>query len=153
MNDGVDISGQQDMHRAGTRLAALTVPTELQATSLSGRGREIQLADLTRPTSLDAVARNLRMTSRTLRRRLRDEDTPFRKLLRELRLQMAMRCIRDSDMSIEEIASAVGFGAPPTFGMPSAAGRWQHGGFCRAPVRRVVRNDTIHCINPKERSS
>jgi transcriptional regulator GlxA family with amidase domain len=56
-----------------------------------------------------AVAQYLTMSPRTLRRRLQENDLSYRKPLDELRMHVAIKCLRDTVMTIENIADALGF--------------------------------------------
>ena len=48
---------------------------------------------------LDSVAKQLHMTERTLRRKLHDEETSFRKIIDELRMHVAIKYLRDTDLT------------------------------------------------------
>jgi AraC-like DNA-binding protein len=85
------------------------------STGLAGRVREIFLASLGRPMSFDLVAERLRISSRTLRRRLEQEGTSFRELIDELRAHAAIKYVRDTDLTIEDIAFALGFSDAAAF--------------------------------------
>lgn len=76
---------------------------------LVGKVREILLVNLMRPTGLEAAAKHLNMTARTLRRKLAEENTSFHTLVDELRMQVAIKYLRDTDLTIEEITYALGF--------------------------------------------
>jgi AraC-like DNA-binding protein len=76
---------------------------------LAGKVREILLANLMRPTSFDNIAKRLEMSTRTLRRKLHEENTSFRKLIGELRMDMAVKYLRDTDLTVEDIAQVLGF--------------------------------------------
>ncbi len=76
---------------------------------LVGKVRQALMVNLMRPTSFDAVAKYLNMSSRTLRRRLQEEDTSFRALIDELRRDMAIKYLRDTDLTVEDIANSLGF--------------------------------------------
>jgi AraC-like DNA-binding protein len=82
---------------------------------LIGKVREILLVNLMRPTSFDAIAKHLHMTTRTLRRKLGEENTSFRKLVDELRMHVAIKYLRDTDLTTEEIAYALGFSDAANF--------------------------------------
>lgn len=82
---------------------------------LVGKVREILLVNLTRPTSFAAVASHLRMTTRTLRRRLAEENMSYRKLSDELRMYVAIKYLRDTELSIEDIAHCLGFSEAANF--------------------------------------
>jgi AraC-like DNA-binding protein len=99
---------------------------ELQlSTGLAGKVRQALLVNLARPTSFDAVARYLKMTPRTLRRKLQDENTSFRELLDELRMHVAIKYLRDTDLTIENVADALGFSDAANF--RHAFRRWTRG--------------------------
>jgi AraC-like DNA-binding protein len=56
-----------------------------------------------------AVAQQLNMSGRTLRRRLSDEETSFREIYDELRKEMATAYLTETRISIAEIGSLLGF--------------------------------------------
>jgi AraC-like DNA-binding protein len=90
--------------------------TELELnTGMAGKVREIFLACLGQPTSFDLIAERLRMSSRTLRRKLEQEGTSFRELIDELRAHAAIKYVRDTDLTIEDIAYALGFSDAAAF--------------------------------------
>jgi AraC-like DNA-binding protein len=82
---------------------------------LVGKVRKILLANLLRPTRFEDVARYLSMSPRTLRRKLREENMSFRRLVDELRRDMAIKYLRDTDLTIEDIAYALGFSDAANF--------------------------------------
>lgn len=65
--------------------------------------------------SLEAVAKKLYMTSRTLKRRLQTHGISFRKLLDEARHRDSIRLLEDPSLSLEEIASRLGYSASANF--------------------------------------
>ncbi len=85
------------------------------STGLAGRVREIFLACMGQPTGFDLVAERLKMSPRTLRRKLEREGTSFRELIDELRAQAAIKYVRDTDLTIEDIAFALGFSDAAAF--------------------------------------
>jgi len=84
-------------------------------TGLAGRVRQIFLACMSQPTSFDLIARRLKMSPRTLRRKLEQEGTSFRELIDELRAHAAIKYVRDTDLTIEDIAFALGFSDAAAF--------------------------------------
>ena len=76
---------------------------------VAGRVRSYLLATLGQRTSLDHVATHLGVPARTLRRKLRGEATSFRDLFDQLRAGMAVRYLRDTQMTVDDIAHALGF--------------------------------------------
>jgi len=82
---------------------------------LVGKVRQILLVNLIRSTRFNDVARRLNMSTRTLRRKLREENTSFRKLAGELRMEMAIKYLRDTDLTVEDIAYTLGFSEAANF--------------------------------------
>lgn len=78
--------------------------------SFRDRVRERLYADLpSGHVSLEAVARALHMTQRTLQRRLRDEGTTHAELLDELRRGLAEDYLQRSGLGTEDLAVMLGF--------------------------------------------
>ena len=78
-------------------------------TGVSGKVRDALVTTLDRPKRLDAVARDLKLSARTLRRRLQEEGKTFQGVLDELRMYVAIKYLRDTTLTVEDIAVAVGF--------------------------------------------
>ena len=70
--------------------------------------------ELVRPT-LEQVARDLGTSTRSLRRRLQEEQTQFSVLLDEARAISAKRMLEDPRRAIQEAAYALGFRTPSAF--------------------------------------
>lgn len=68
-----------------------------------------------RTPNLDAVARSLGMSARTLQRQLREEGVSFGGLLAELRREMAPSLLRDGQNSVSEVAFLLGYEDPSAF--------------------------------------
>lgn len=64
---------------------------------------------------LPEVAAGLRMTPRTLNRRLREEGTSFQEIKDALRRDIAIRALQQGTDSIEQISFDTGFSAPANF--------------------------------------
>ncbi len=75
----------------------------------AGKVREILIGNLASRKTLSDTARLLGVTSRTLSRRLSDQGTSFRALSDELRGQAAMKYLRETAMTNEDIAFVLGF--------------------------------------------
>jgi|SRR5579859_1116290 len=82
---------------------------------VAGKVRRALLARSCGSASFEQIVGDLGLSPRTLRRRLREENTSFRKLLDELRAEMAIKCIRETDLSMDEIAATLGFSEPAAF--------------------------------------
>jgi AraC-like DNA-binding protein len=82
---------------------------------VAGRVREVLLENVTIRPDIETVAKRLRTTERTLRRQLRAQQTSFRALVDELRMQLAIKYLRDTDMTGEDIAVAIGFSDAANF--------------------------------------
>jgi AraC-like DNA-binding protein len=107
--------GNEITHAAVMKLCdTLMGELELRA-GVAGKVRAILLANVMRPTSLEAVAARLHMTARTLRRKLDEEGTSFRKMVDELRMQVAIKYLRDTELTVDDIADALGFSEATVF--------------------------------------
>lgn len=78
-------------------------------TQLSERIREIISLYLEESPSIGFVAEKLRISERTLRRRLNDEGINFRDLLKSIRHDTALYYLSKTDMRIENIAFRLGY--------------------------------------------
>ncbi len=92
------------------------------------------------------VARMLRLSTRTLTRRLADAGTSFEEILSSLRYELSLPHLLETDLSISQIALALGFSGVSSF--TRAFRRWTgisprqaRAGVCRdAPVLPVARS-------------
>jgi AraC-like DNA-binding protein len=66
-------------------------------------------------TSVEAMAKTLGMSARSLQRRLSDEDTRYNDLLAEVRSEFAKRYLARGTISASEVAYLIGFTEPPAF--------------------------------------
>lgn len=65
--------------------------------------------------SMEAIAKKLATSSRTLQRRLAEENTSYNDVLAEVRIEFAKRYLSRGTMSASEVAYLVGFTEPPAF--------------------------------------
>ncbi len=82
---------------------------------IAGEVREALLANLGHDMSLTDVSEKLGIPARTLRRRLQQAGTSYRKIADDLRTQLAVKYLRDSELTVEEIASALAFSDAANF--------------------------------------
>ncbi len=82
---------------------------------VGGRVIKVLLQNLPGMPSLEQAAEILNMSPRTLRRRLEEEDTSYRQLCDDLRMKMAVRYLRDTQLTVEQIADALGFSDAANF--------------------------------------
>jgi AraC-like DNA-binding protein len=80
-----------------------------------------------RTPTVEAIARALGMSARTLQRQLRQEGTTFAKLLTDLRREMPPALLRDGRHGVSEVAFLLGYEDPSAF--RRAFHRW----FARSP--------------------
>ena len=81
----------------------------------AGKIRALLLHDIANPPTFDHVARSLGANERSLRRQLQQQGLSFRGLLDELRMQIALKYLRTTKLSNEEIALALGFSDAANF--------------------------------------
>lgn len=72
--------------------------------------------------TIERIAKKLGTSTRTLQRRLGEVDAPFQNLLSDMRREMALRYLRDKELSIGEIAFLLGFSS--VSGFNKAFRRW-----------------------------
>lgn len=84
-------------------------------TGAAGKIRSMLLRDVTNRPALATVAKQLKTTPRTLRRQLQSQDTSFRQLSNELRVHIALRYLRETRMTTQDIAFALGFSDAANF--------------------------------------
>lgn len=65
--------------------------------------------------SIEEVAQELGMPTWTLRRKLKDEDTSYQNLVDEMRRDVALSYMRNTDLSFGEISYLLGFSTPGAF--------------------------------------
>lgn len=95
-----------------------------QTGGFAGQVRQQLLGPLGLVASLDEVARTLAMSPRSLRRKLDQEGTSFRKLLEEERRQLALQLLKNSAMKLDELAIHLGYTDTASF--TRAFRRWMH---------------------------
>src|SRR5262245_58421573 len=98
------------------QLAAQLAALPAEEASFLDRIRSALFAELDRgePT-LEAIAARLRMSPRTLQRRLREEGSSLSAVLDRLRAELALRYLGEPRTSIGEVAFRLGFSDPTTF--------------------------------------
>lgn len=118
-------SASADRHRRVRRYAQYSLQQLQRAQGVSGQVRQ-RLDDCLNDkqlSSIEAVAAALSMTSRTLQRRLNQEDTTFVKVRDRLRHQKACFALHKVDCDIEALANRLGFSEVANF--YHAFRRWQ----------------------------
>ncbi|MBW2416811.1 MAG: AraC family transcriptional regulator [Deltaproteobacteria bacterium] len=65
--------------------------------------------------SMDAVSVNLGMSVRSLRRKLREHDVTYQELLDQVRRDLAIDYLKNSLLTVEQIAQLVGYGEAASF--------------------------------------
>jgi AraC-like DNA-binding protein len=82
---------------------------------VAGKIRMILLRDMANRPTFAAIARLLGVTTRTLRRQLHHQGMSHRQLVDELRTQVAVKYLRETIMTNEDIALALGFSDASNF--------------------------------------
>jgi AraC-like DNA-binding protein len=102
------------------------------------RVRTELLADPHRFPDLKAVAQALRVSPRTLRRRLKEEGSSFREVLNQVRKNLALDYLEQSNLSMEEIASLLSYEDAANFSRAFA--RWMGDSPGRYRARQASRS-------------
>ena len=100
---------------AATRLASTQLERELAAAAAPAIVERVRAALAAGATSSIEVARSLRVSPRTLKRRLADHATTFTALRDEHRLQRALLLLADRDLPLTDVASRLGYTELPNF--------------------------------------
>lgn len=66
-------------------------------------------------TSVDNIAANLKVSRRTLQRRLSERNTQFMQVLQQVRADLARRYLRDKNMGVTEVAFLLGYSDQSSF--------------------------------------
>jgi AraC-like DNA-binding protein len=82
---------------------------------IAGRVRDRLLRQPGLIASMETVAAELHMTSRTLRRRLDEEGTSYRALVDEVRFALAEEMLAGPRLSVEEVAARLGYAEASSF--------------------------------------
>ncbi|MEK1905746.1 MAG: AraC family transcriptional regulator [Pseudomonas sp.] len=82
---------------------------------LAGKIRNQLLSRPGRLADMEEVASSLHMSSRTLRRRLEEENTTFRLLLEEVRQALAEELLAMGGLTLEQVAERLGYGEVSNF--------------------------------------
>lgn len=77
--------------------------------SIAEQIREILLMSIGNYPSLDDLASQLNVSPRTLRRRLQENDTSYKKILEQVRLEIAKRYLTTSNITIGQISQKLGY--------------------------------------------
>jgi AraC-like DNA-binding protein len=113
--DKAPVLGNRATHAAVAEICDGLLVELGRRSGVAGRVRELLLENIVNRPDIETVAKHLRTTERTLRRQLRAQQTSFRELLDELRMQLAVKYLRDTDMTGEDIAGAIGFSDAAAF--------------------------------------
>lgn len=72
-------------------------------------------AGIATPPSLDDLASAMHVTTRTLRRKLKEEGTTYRQILDRLRRDLAIHLLTDEALSVAVVSQRTGFAEPAAF--------------------------------------
>lgn len=100
---------------AADRIASAALAQTPRSSALTGAVAAKIEALLPGDVSAEAMAASLKMSARTLQRRLDDEGTRYSSLLDEVRIRLAKRLLADPANPLGEIAHRVGFSDLATF--------------------------------------
>jgi AraC-like DNA-binding protein len=107
---GNDLTFKQIVQICDTELSELVMQD-----GVAGQVRKVLLETAAFSSNMDAIARHMGMTSRTLRRHLKQESTTFSEIVDTTRVDLALRYLRAAELSTEEIAYVLGFSETASF--------------------------------------
>ena len=104
------------MYRQLTEQADRYLRSLYQQDNIAGELKR-KLADLLArgEANADAACRALRLSRRTLQRRLKAEKTSFQKILNEVRAELAVKYLEDARLKSLEIAMLLGYSSLSSF--------------------------------------
>ncbi|MBT8102126.1 MAG: helix-turn-helix domain-containing protein [Gammaproteobacteria bacterium] len=113
------------MYRQLTEQAERYLRSLYQQDDIAGQLKR-KLAELmaSGEANADAACRALKLSRRTLQRRLKAEKTSFQKILKEVRAELAVNYLRDARLKSLEIAMLLGYSNISTF--TTAFKSWYH---------------------------
>lgn len=101
--------------RAAEEQCRLLIDKRRQGVRLSLKVRDRLIRDSAQMPDMDSVAKDLCMTTRTLRRRLAEEETSFTAIRDEVRLTLAEELLSTTELPIAQIAERLGYTDPTSF--------------------------------------
>lgn len=107
---GNELTFKQIVQICDTELSELVMQD-----GVSGQVRKVLLENAAFAANMDAIATHMGLTSRTLRRHLKQESTTFSDIVDSTRSELALRYLRSADLSTEEIAYVLGFSETASF--------------------------------------
>lgn len=117
------LNGLESILPLGNQLLEIALPKRLKELlqaptpelSISARVKTFFESEGYKDISKEQLAHSLNMSTRTLSRHLANEGTSWRALSTKLRMDKARNLLRNSDLSIEQIALKVGFASASAF--------------------------------------
>jgi len=77
--------------------------------------RNIIMTSISRFLKIGEMARELGMSTRSLNRRLQERNISYKKILNEVRVDLSKRYLKNTNLSIDQIADLVGFSETTAF--------------------------------------
>lgn len=101
--------------RVAEEQCRVAIDTRRARSPLTLKIRERLIRQSDQMPDMDAVAKDMCMTARTLRRRLDEEGTTFKDIRDEVRLMLAEELLTMTDLPVESIAERLSYAAPAGF--------------------------------------
>jgi AraC-like DNA-binding protein len=103
------LTHDQLSHRQALEFLDVGISRERDKVDLFESVERVVRKNMKRLPTLADVARQLHLSERTLRRRLRDSDVSYQALLDSVRKNRAVELLANTQLSIEQVAAEVGF--------------------------------------------
>jgi len=105
-----NVAGHSDSYAVARDLCTrLLIQIPITSMSTTDRVRRLLLSSPIGTLAATAVAQELFVTKRTLQRRLDQEGTSYREITEKLHSELAVRHLREADLTIESVAMLLGY--------------------------------------------
>ncbi|MDD9934305.1 MAG: AraC family transcriptional regulator [Myxococcales bacterium] len=108
-------TARPELHTLLVSVAEERLARVSQQRAFSLRVRQLALAHVAEGCSLDDIAGMLRMSPRTVRRKLAAEGSSYSDIVDAVRRERALDLLDEGNLTVSEVSYALGFAHPPTF--------------------------------------
>ncbi len=107
--------GNQLTFKQVVRICETELSELAQQDGVAGQVKRALIQNAAFSDNMETVSNHLGLTSRTLRRHLKREETTFSEIVDSVRTELALKYLRKAELSTEEIAHVLGFSETASF--------------------------------------